>query len=92
MEMPTDDCFETIGELRAEIENLKEWKRDHDKKEAARILAQSAAEAARLKSEAFKDGAVWALAKVGAVVVAALSAVGYVTIHGFPGWLRDLLR
>lgn len=90
--MPTEDCHETIGELRAEIENLKEWKRDHDKKEAARMLAQAAAEAALLKSEAFKDGAVWALAKVGAIVVTALSMVGYVTIHGFPGWIKDWFR
>ena len=90
--MPSDECFETIGELRAEIENLKEWKRLHEQETAARLLEDNARHAALLKAEAFKNGAVWALAKVGAATVAALGAVGYVTVHGFPGWLKVLFR
>ena len=45
-----------------------------------------------LKAEGFRDGAVWALAKVGAVVVTALSMVWYVTIHGFPSWIKDVFK
>ena len=91
-DVPTDDCHETIGKILAKIENLEEWRREFERKEAARMIADATKQAALLKAEGFRDGAVWALAKVGAVVVTALSAVGYVTIHGFPSWLKDLFR
>jgi hypothetical protein len=90
--MADPDCHEDIGRLFAEVENLKEWKREFERKEAARMIAEAAKLAASLKAEGFRDGAVWALAKVGAVVVTALSAVGYVTIHGFPEWLKSVFR
>ena len=88
--MPDQECFKTIGELHAEIENLKEWKREVERREAGHLVDQRKKEEASIQAEAFKDGAIWALAKVGAVVVSALSVVGYLAVNGVPVWVKKL--
>jgi len=79
--MPTPECYEDLGAMKAEIQALQKWRMDFEKREID-----------RLKMEGFANGALWALAKVGVIVVTVLGAFGWVAVNGIPLFIKQIFR
>ncbi len=95
------DMAQEIGELRGFLSALQETQRlqidtimerieMHEKRLDDRLTRLEANIAARRQRDHEMNGAMWALSLVGGAVLTGLTALGYMAVHGVPGWAKRL--
>jgi len=90
--MPTDDCFKDIGELFGRMA-AHERREEEIEKVIFRRLDEINEKLDALRSGRDQaTGAVWALSRIGAGVVAAFGLIGWIAVHGVPEWVKSALK